>query len=326
MGKVKEKAVEPIEAEVTIEDATETTDLVSMAQITVTQLPIIEERLRDVKAAVEATVAEAKSMVATADTVQAVKARRAELNKQFNAIEDQRKAIKEQIAAPYQRFEKVYRECIAGPFKEADAALKATVDDFQNSVKKQALDKLESYYYELCALDQIDWLTFQDALVKSNIKISMEDCKKKEPRKAMDELAAFTSKIGLGLDSVRQMDDSAEVLVEFKKCLDAGQAAAIVQERKRKVREAAEAEERRKSSDFEAMRQAAIAKVEAFTPTAAAAPEPVKAPIDPTAPVKFPPVIGFKIYLETERQYLAVLPKLKELKQILEQEGIRYGK
>ena len=77
MGKVKEKAVEPIEAEVTIEDATETTDLVSMAQITVTQLPIIEERLRDVKAAVEATVAEAKSMVATADTVQAVTARRA---------------------------------------------------------------------------------------------------------------------------------------------------------------------------------------------------------------------------------------------------------
>lgn len=154
----------------------------------------------------------------------------------------------------------------------------------------------------------------------------MEDCKKKEPRKAMDELAAFTSKIGLGLDSVRQMDDSAEVLVEFKKCLDAGQAAAIVQERKRKVREAAEAEERRKSSDFEAMRQEAIAKVEAYTPTAAAAPEPVKAPINPTAPVKFPPVIGFKIYLETERQYLAVLPKLKELKQILEQEGIRYGK
>jgi hypothetical protein len=336
MGKVKDKALEaeaPVETQVTIDGTLEAypeqpeagTDLVAMAQITVTQLPIIEERLRDVKAAVEATVAEAKSLVATADTVQAVKNRRAELNKQFDAIEDQRKAIKKQISAPYERFEAVYKECIAGPFREADAALKATVDDFQNALKKTALGKLEAYYYELCALEQIDWLTFAEAMEKSNIKIGLDDCKKREPKKAMDELAAFTSKIGLGLDTVRQMDDSAEILVEFKKCLDAGQAAAKVQERKRRVREAEEAEARRKASDFEARRQAALGKLEAITPTAA--PEQVKEPIrSVTAPAQFPPVIGFKIYFETERQYLAVLPVLKQLKETLQQEGIRYGK
>lgn len=319
MSKTKEKVIDATEADVQIEDAPETTDLVSMAQITVTQLPVIEERLRDVKAAVEATVAEAKSLVATADTVQAVKARRAELNKQFNAIEDQRKAIKEQIAAPYQRFEKVYRECIAGPFKEADAALKATVDDFQNAVKKVALDKLESYYYELCALDQIDWLTFQDALVKSNIKISMEDCKKKEPRKAMDELAAFTSKIGLGLDSVRQMDDSAEIMVEFKKCLDAGQAAAIVQERKRKVREAAEAENRRKEEA--ARQQEMVAKVEAAAPAPAPVAAPTAAPTpvaDPTQAERVFPEFQFTVYNCTRSQLIKIRDYLK-------QEGIQYA-
>lgn len=327
MGKVKDKTIaaeETIETQVTVEDAPEAapaaTDLVTMAQITVTQLPIIEERLRDVKAAVEATVAEAKSLVATADTVQAVKARRAELNKQFSEIENQRKQIKQQIAAPYQRFEEVYKECIAGPFREADAALKATVDSFENDLKKKALDRLEAYYYELCALEDIDWLPFADAMTKSGIKISMEDCKKKEPRKAMDALAEFTSKIGLGLDSVRQMDDSAEILVEFKKTLDAGQAAAAVQDRKRKVREEAAQEERRKESDFERRRQEQLAKLEAVTP--AAAPQPVPEP----TPAKFPPAIGFKIYFETAEQYQKVLPILKDLKNTLITEGIKYGK
>ena len=332
MGRIKDKALEAeetIEAEVTVEDAPEAapaagTDLVTMAQITVTQLPIIEEKLRDVRTAVEATVREAKSLVATADTVQAVKNRRAELNKQFNAIEEQRKAIKEQIAAPYKQFETVYRECIAGPFKEADAALKATVDDFESTLKKKALDKLEAYYYELCALEQIDWLPFADAMAKSGIKIGMADCKTREPKKAMDAIAKFTAEIGLGLDAVRQMDDSAEVLVEFKKSLNAGLAAAAVQDRKRKVREAAEAEERRKASEFEARRQAAIAKVEAIQQ--ATTPEPVKEPIRSVTDGPFPPVIGFKIYFQNADEYRKVLPILRQLKELLKTEGIKYGK
>ena len=332
MGKVKEKALEaeePIEAQVTMEDAPEaeqapTTDLVTMAQITVTQLPIIEEKLRDVKAAVEATVAEAKTMVATADTVQAVKNRRAELNKQFNAIEEQRKAIKEQIAAPYKSFEAVYRECIAGPFKEADAALKATIDGFETDLKQKALDRLEAYYYELCALEDIDWLTFADAMEKSGLKISLTDCRTREPKRAMDALANFLAKVGLGLSQIRMMEDSAEILVEFKKTLDAGQAAATVQERKRKIREAAEAEERRKASDFEARRQAALEKLEAITPTAA--PEPVKEPIRSVTAPEFPPVFGFRIYFDNAEQYQKVLPILRQLKEVLTTEGIRYGK
>lgn len=337
MGRVKEKimdAEEPIEVEVTIEDAPEeaaaaqpakSADLVTMAQITVTQLPIIEERLRDVKEAVEATVAEAKTMVATADTVQAVKARRAELNRQFDEIEKQRKTIKKQISAPYEQFEVVYRECIAGPFREADAALKDTVDSFEDSLKKKALDRLKAYYEELCALENIDWIPFDEALERGGVKISLADCKTKEPRKAMDAIAKFTSTIALGLDQVRQMEDSAEIMVEFKRCLDAGQAAATVHERKRRIREAAEQEEQRKASDFEARRQEALKKLEAITPTAA--PEPIQEPVrSVAAPAAFPMAIGFKIYFDTAEQYQKVLPVLRQLKEILNTEGIRYGK
>lgn len=303
------------------EETRTATDLITMAQIAVTQLPIIEERLRDVKAAVEATVADAKSLVATPDTIQAVKDRRAELNKQFAALELQRKAVKNAVLAPYSKFEEVYKDCIAGPFKEADAALKTTIDGFEDALKLEALVKLEAFYQELCAMDRIDFLPFQDAMKASGIKITLADARTKKPQKAMEAMAQFTAKVGLAMDDIAKMEDSAEILVEFKKCLDAGKAAATVAERKRKIREAEEAEAKRKAE--EAARQEQIAKVEALRPEPLAPPTPTSSP---DAPATFPPCVSFKITFKTAEEYQKVLPILRQLKEFLIQEGINYGK
>lgn len=73
--------------------------------IRVTQLPVIEEQLWAVKDSVEAAVLEAASMVCTEDTIQSVKERRAELRKQFDALEERRKAVKKIKLAHYERFE-----------------------------------------------------------------------------------------------------------------------------------------------------------------------------------------------------------------------------
>jgi len=328
MGRVKDAMADPADGQIALTDAPEptpSTDLITMAQITVTQLPIIEERLRDVKAEVERTVADAKAMVATADTIQAVKNRRAELNKQFEALDAQRKAVKKQISAPYDRFNAVYNECIAGPFAEADKALKSTVYAFEGELKKAVTAKLSAYYEELCRVEGIDWLPFNEALNRSGLKIGLADCRTREPKKAMEELALFTSKIGLGLDQVRKMEDAVEVMVEFRKTLDAGAAAATVAERKRKMQEAAEAEERRKAE--EAQRREMMERVAAAAPTATQAPTPAPMPPTPAKdPTKFPPCIGFKIYLRSAEEYQKVLPALRELKRILETEGIQYGK
>ena len=296
--------------------------------IAVTQLPIIEERLRDYKAEIEKTVADAKSMVATAETVQAVKNTRADLRKQFDTLDKRRIAVKDLILEPYERFNAVYKECVATPFQEADAALKATVDSFEGELKSKALKKLEANYNEHCKLEGIDWIPFDQALTKSGVKIGMVDTKTKEPRKAMDALANFVSRIAVGMDQVRQMEDSAEIMVEFKKCLDAGQAAATVQERKRRIREAQEAEERRRE---ETARQREMqARVEAVAPI------PAPPPITPPAPVATPPQaaeqqmcwkkMSFTIYFRNQEEYQKVLPELKALKEKLVQEGIQYGK
>lgn len=316
-------AQEKAELAITLPEAADDKSLIA-----VKQLPIIEERLRDYKAEIEKTVADAKSMVATADTVQAVKSTRASLRKQFDALDKRRIAVKNLILEPYDRFNAVYRECVEKPFSEADAALKATVDGFEGELKAKAMERLQAHYTELCALEGIDWLTFDEALRRSGVKVGMADTRTKEPRKAMDAMAEFTSKIACGLDAVRKMEDSAEIMVEFKKTLDAGQAAAIVQERKRRVREAEEAEAKRRE---ETARQREMqARVEAAAPTPA--PPPINAP----APVAAPPQaaeqpmcwkkMSFTIYFRNQEEYQKVLPELKALKEKLVQEGIQYGK
>lgn len=314
MAKAKAADQETIEAQVTMEDApeAETADLITLAQITVTQLPVIEERLLAVKDAVSATVAEAKSLVATVETVQAVKARRAELNKQKEALEDQRKAVKKQIMAPYDRFNAIYEECISGPFREADAALKATIDDFEGELKDKTVQRLKDYYAELCEVENIDWLPFIRAMEYGKIKVGITDAKKNAPRKLMDAVANVVSTIATGMQQIRTMEDSAEIMVEFKKSLDVGAAVATVQERKRKVQEAAEAEERRKEA--EARRAEMIAKVEAYIPT------PVATPTEaPATEEKIWPEFRFTVYDCTRAQLIGI-------RNYLQQEGIRYGK
>lgn len=299
----------------------------SKSLIAVTQLPIIEERLRDYKAEIEATVAEAKSMVATPDTIQAVKAKRAELRNQFGDLDKRRIAVKNLILEPYERFNKVYDECVKRPFADADATLKATVDGFEGELKAQALEKLKDNYDEHCQLEGIDWLPFDQALARSGVKISMADTKTKTPRKAMDAMAEFVSKIAVGMEQIRQLEDSAEIMVEFKKCLDAGQAAAIVAERKRRIQEAAEAENRRKEEA--ARQQEMVAKVEAAAPTPApvAAPTAVQAPeLMTDRPTGYWKKMSFTIYFRNPGEYEKVLPALRQLKEILKQEEIQYGK
>ena len=299
----------------------------SKTLIAVTQLPIIEERLRDYKTEIEAAVSEAKSMVATADTIQAVKAKRAELRKQFEDLDKRRIAVKSMILEPYERFNKVYDECVKRPFADADATLKATVDGFEGELKAAAYEKLKANYDEHCQLEGIDWLPFDEAMRRSGVKIGMADTKTKTTRKAMDALAEFISKVALGMEAVRKMDDSAEIMVEFKKCLDAGQAAAIVAERKRKIQESAEAENRRKEEA--ARQQEMVAKVEAAAPTPApvAAPTAVQAPeLMTDRPTGYWKKMSFTIYFRNPGEYEKVLPALRQLKEILKQEEIQYGK
>ena len=171
----------------------------------VTQLPVIEEHLRSRKEQTEQRVAEAMSLVCTDETLTSVKNIRAEMNREFADAETQRKAIKSAIMEKYDSFESVYRECIADPYKRADADLKAKIDATESEIKSRCEEMLLGYFRELCAVNEIDFLSFG----QTGVKVDMASARAKTPKKLMEQ-------IKLKVDGVAQeVVDAADGAIEI---------------------------------------------------------------------------------------------------------------
>ena len=185
--------------------------------IRVTQLPVIEERLRSMKAHGDESVQEALSLVCTEETVTAVKKARADLNNQFADLEEQRKAVKKAVMEPWERFDAVYKECVSLPFKAADAELKNKIGSVESELKKRCEDGLREYFAELAAAEHVEWLEYE----RAGIVVDMASAKAKTPKKLREQIAAFVAGVARGVEVISSMEDAEEIMVEFRRCLDA---------------------------------------------------------------------------------------------------------
>lgn len=230
--------------------------------IRVTQLPIIEERLRGMKQGVEAVVQDAMALACTDDTVQAVKAKRAELSKQFAELETRRKAVKAAILGPYDKFEATYKECVSDLFRTADTALRDKIASVESDIKKRCESTLREYFNELCTANNVDFITFE----QSGIKIDMASAKAGTPKKLMEQLAIFVTGVSADVYTLSSLDNAAEILTEYKQCLNATQSIATVEARHKRIEaERVAAEDRKKKEEGVADSAPAEPPVEAYT-------------------------------------------------------------
>jgi len=278
------------------------------ALIQITQFPEIMENLRILREGWEKRAEEAGSLVCTEESVQSLKEMRAQMRKEFEEADNQRKAVKEAYMAPWAAVEATWKECVAEPFKRADAALKCEIAGFETKLKEDCRQQLAEYYTELCEVSGVDFLSMDKAMEIGNIKINLSDAKARTPRKIMDQLAAVVAQVGDGMDQIARMDekDRNEIYVEFKRLLNVGAAVAAVQERRRKV-QAMEQEARERAEAQERMNEAR-AKAEAVAPAVAAA-RPQAEPIFEE--------FTFTVYGCTRSQLI-------KIREFLKQEGISY--
>lgn len=269
--------------------------------IRVTQLPVIEEQLRTLSAEIDEKVNLAKSLVCTEDTVKEVKKVRSELSKQFGELEEQRKAVKKSILAPYERFESAYNEFIADKYKMADTALKSKIDEVQNELKERKETAVKEYFDECKKSVNVEWLTFDMAGL--NIILSVSDKKLKEQAKE------FVDRVVSDLSVISMQDDSAEILVEYQKTRNLQQSIQTVKDRKEQLERMKVAEEERKAAEAEkAARAAEVQKqIELSAPKVEKKEEPKKN----------------QMYAATFK-VKGTLEQLKELKAFLEERGIKY--
>lgn len=279
------------------------TEQASTELIVVTQLPVIEDQLLAVKESIQTRVNEAKSLVCTEDTYKQIKAVRADLNKEYAALEAKRKEIKKQILAPYEQFEQVYKECAGDLYASADRELAAKISEVENGLKAQKETDLVAYFAEYR-----ESLGLNEEMVKiadAGIKIGLSDSRKSLREKA----AAFLDRIKADLTVIDTLTHGDEVLVEYKKNgFNLTGAMLIVENRHRMIE--AERERKEAARAAEEARKAAEQKVqEAAQETVFTAPvaAPVVTPVAETKETEKPQILTCTFTVRATREMLVML-------------------
>lgn len=192
--------------------------------IIVKQLPIIEERLQELSAEIDLKVNNALSLIVSDETVKEVKNVRAELNKDFKQLEEQRKMVKEKVYAPYKAFEDIYKTYVSDKYKSADNELKIKIDTVENEQKRIKEEKVKEYFNELCEKENIDFLDYSRANINVTLTANMKSLQ--------GSVNSFIDGVVNALNLIRTQEYSDEILIEYKKSLNISEAITKVRKRK----------------------------------------------------------------------------------------------
>lgn len=226
----------------------------------VVQLPILDEQFQALGEEIARKTADALAIPCTEETVKEVKKVRAELNKQFQELEERRKAIKTVVLKPYNDFEEKYKEYVSGTYKSTDLALKARIDDVENQLKQQCENELREYFDELCVAYHIEWLQYNQL----GLKIDMATAKSKNRSKARQGLKDCIEYVCKDLELISGMENEAEIIAEYKETLNFAESVCTVRKRHERIKQAEEEQEKR-SNQVQSDRKNAK-KVEALAP------------------------------------------------------------
>lgn len=195
----------------------------------VKQLPIIEEKLKQLSEEISEKVEAAKTLVCTEENVKTIKQVRANLNKEFLQVENQRKAIKEQVLAPYMKFEEAYKQFISDKYKSADEDLKQKINNVEKELKAQKEQEIKEYFEELKTANNIDFVTFAQTKINVTLTASKKSLK--------EQVESFITKIIEDLKLIETQEHKAEILVEYKQNLNISNAITTVMNRFKAVEE-----------------------------------------------------------------------------------------
>ena len=254
--------------------------------ITLKQPPIIiYEQIKAVGQQIEAKIAELNldNQLVTDETLKSAKNTRTMLRKELDDFETQRKYIKEQVNAPYEAFEKAYKEHIKVHYDKADSTLKSKIDEVQNRLLDDKRGRIKDYFTEFCASQSIDFLIFER--LPLNITITKSDKSLKE------EIAGFVSEVSKSLQVIESLNEpnefKAEILTDYKQTLDIARAIQNAQYR-RQQREAELARIEAQRVAAEQARLAAEARARETVPLQA--PAQVINEAQPAVPIQPEPV------------------------------------
>lgn len=219
--------------------------------IVVRQLPVIEEHLRKLSDQIDRKVETAMSMVCTEENLAEIRRVRADLNGEFKTLEEQRKAVKSAIMGPYEQFEALYRESVKNKYDQADQCLKGKISDVEDGLKSKKETELNAWFQEYAADKGLTFFSLKDAGI--NVTLS------KTPTALKKEAKAFLDRAAADVAMIDTMEDSGEIMAEYKANGFQASAAITTVRRRHEAIEAqrreAEARAARREQESAAVRQ-----------------------------------------------------------------------
>ena len=208
--------------------------------------------------------------------------------------------VKEQILAPYMKFEDVYKQYISDKYKSADSDLKTKIDLTENEFKAKKEQEIKDYFEEYKTANNIDFITYGQARINVTLSASIKSLK--------EQAKQFIDKIVDDLKLIETQEHKAEILVEYKQTLNVSQAITSVTNRFKAI------EEEKKKIEQEK-------ELQKFVVDTAKESDKYSEQIILNAPVieeKTEEILTLKFKVKGTRT------KLKELKQFLESGGYDY--
>lgn len=201
-------------------------------EIKLVQSPVITHKIQEVGKQISERIKALNidNLIASEDSLQALKTLRTDLNKELNDYEAQRKEVKKAVAQPYMDMEAIYKVEISTKISDAVTKLKDKISFVENKLKDEKKKNLEIYFTELCTDQAIDFLKFDD--LKLNINLTVTEKKLKE------QANEFVLKVSDDLLLIESQEHNVEILVEYKKTLNSSKAITDILARKEAVKQA----------------------------------------------------------------------------------------
>lgn len=203
--------------------------------IVLEQLPIIKTYLEELSKEIQVKVDKANKLVCTEETVKDVKQVRADLNKEFKELEEQRKQVKQAIMSKYDEFEDIYKDNVSNLYKQADEELKYKITNVENELKLQKENELREFAEEyINANDLQPILKFEDFNLNITLSASMKSLK--------EQIVNMVGKVTNDMQLIRAEEFGNEIIVEYKKSLDYVTSKMTVLKRHEEIQKMAEQE------------------------------------------------------------------------------------
>lgn len=197
------------------------------------QLPIITEKIKEIGENLDKRLSDLNldELICNEETRKSVTDLRSALNKEKTEFEKQRKEIKSKILAPYEEFEKTYNQEIKSRYEDAIYLLDTKIDIVENGIKDNTRDKMISFFEEYRQFKNIpeDYLKFEELGIK--VGITQLTSKGDLVKKVKDEIIDSVNTISTCIETIKTMENTEEILVEYLKNKNLSEAIKNVNDR-----------------------------------------------------------------------------------------------